>query len=77
MFYYTDKGWRFRVDFDDFFCGYLRKFREPIITKMRATFDKGLSGIKSFNTMLCCFSAKAARDAKRSIETLQVSIPYS
>ncbi|CCD63470.2 uncharacterized protein CELE_C14A11.2 [Caenorhabditis elegans] len=34
MFYYTDKGWRFNLEFDEFFSGYLRKYREPIINQM-------------------------------------------
>ncbi|CAI2356669.1 unnamed protein product [Caenorhabditis sp. 36 PRJEB53466] len=40
MFYYTEKGWRFNVDFDEFFSGFLRKFRDPIVNKMRDTYNK-------------------------------------
>lgn len=39
MFYYTDKGWRFNLEFDEFFSGYLRKYREPIVTQMTTNFN--------------------------------------
>lgn len=39
MFYYTDKGWRFTVEFDEFFSGYLRKYREPIINQMTTNYN--------------------------------------
>uniref|UniRef100_A0A8R1DY66 Uncharacterized protein n=2 Tax=Caenorhabditis japonica TaxID=281687 RepID=A0A8R1DY66_CAEJA len=51
MFYYTDKGWRFEVDMDEFFSGFLRKYREPIIGKMRDAWNK----------------AKAQREANKKV----------
>ncbi|PIC16369.1 hypothetical protein B9Z55_023001 [Caenorhabditis nigoni] len=39
MFYYTDKGWRFHLEFDEFFCGHLRKYREPIIEQMTTNYN--------------------------------------
>ncbi|CAL2049591.1 unnamed protein product [Caenorhabditis brenneri] len=41
MFYYTDKGWRFNLEFDEFFSGYLRKYREPIINQMKTNYNNG------------------------------------
>lgn len=39
MFYYTDKGWQFVVEFDEFFSGYMRKYREPIINQMTTNYE--------------------------------------
>lgn len=39
MFYYTDKGWRFNLEFEEFFSGYLRKYREPIVSQMTTNFN--------------------------------------
>lgn len=50
MFYYTDKGWRFVVEFDEFFSGYMRKYKEPIVNQMTTNWNN---------------AKKAARDAAR------------
>lgn len=65
MFYYTDKGWRFNLEFDEFFSGYLRKYREPIINQMTRNWNNGFE-LKLLDWVFheLYFSAKkAAREA--------------
>ncbi|EFO89712.1 hypothetical protein CRE_07540 [Caenorhabditis remanei] len=52
MFYYTDKGWRFVVEFDEFFSGYMRKYKEPIVNQMTQNWNN---------------AKKAAREAAKQL----------
>uniref|UniRef100_A0A1I7TCU2 BTB domain-containing protein n=1 Tax=Caenorhabditis tropicalis TaxID=1561998 RepID=A0A1I7TCU2_9PELO len=66
MFYYTDKGWRFNIEFDEFFSGYLRKYREPIIERMQQNWNNAKKAAAAAR------QAAQARMTELAIKTDQV-----